>query len=81
MDYRDIKTKFPGLVEYYDADARASYGYDADTGVLVTYDSAAVIRDKTAYIKAKGLGGVMFWVLGADDDNNTLLTAMSQGLA
>lgn len=80
IDYRDIKKTYPNLKEYYDPYSKASYGYDAASGVFVSYDSAQVISDKAAYLKQQGLGGFMFWVLGADDDQNTLLTAISRGL-
>jgi hypothetical protein len=39
------------------------------------------IAAKTAYLKQKGLGGFMYWFIGGDDDQNTLLSTMSEGLA
>lgn len=81
VDYRKIKATYPNLKEYYDSTNKASYGYDAAAGVLVSYDNTQAIADKTAYIKAKGMGGAMFWVLGGDDDQNTLLSAIHKGLA
>ena len=36
------------------------------------------MRQKTAYIKRKGLGGVMVWSL--DGDDGTLIDAIHRGL-
>ncbi|KAG2483350.1 hypothetical protein HYH03_017798 [Edaphochlamys debaryana] len=80
IDYGKIRSTYPGLQSYYDEDSKASYGYDPATGVFVTYDDERVIADKVAYIKARGLGGAMFWVLGGDDDSQTLLRAVYNGL-
>ena len=43
-----------------------------------SYDDPQVVAQKTAYVKSKGLGGVMVWEL--DGDDGTLTAAVDTGL-
>lgn len=56
----------PGAVETVDDEAVASYCYDAQKQLLVTYDSVEVARRKADWIKSLGLGGAMWWESSAD---------------
>lgn len=51
-----------GAAERYDAEAGASYSYDAAQRKLVTYDNIDMARKKAEWIKNEGLGGAMWWV-------------------
>ncbi|MGH3712028.1 MAG: glycoside hydrolase family 18 protein [Micromonosporaceae bacterium] len=75
-DYKVIATK-PGN-RYYDHRAVAVWYFDGTT--FWTYDDPQVIRVKTRYIKARGLGGAMVWSLDGDDAQGTLTSALHSGL-
>lgn len=82
----ELKTTYPGLVEYWDDDAKAPYLY-ANNGAFFTYDNPRSIAEKANYIKANGLGGFIGWMQSQDAETitgsgvrNTLTTAMKEGL-
>ncbi|MFD7322448.1 glycoside hydrolase family 18 protein [Streptomyces sp. NPDC059875] len=47
-----------------------------DGTTLWTYDDPQVLRTKSAYVRAKGLGGAMFWSLDGDTPDGELITAV-----
>lgn len=55
-----------GTQEYHDEEAGATYCYDAEKRVLVTYDTVEMARKKAGWIKKQGLGGAMWWESSAD---------------
>lgn len=63
-DYK--KLPLEGAEERTDAEAVASYCYNAGSRVLVTYDTKAMAKTKAEYIKQRGLGGGMWWESSAD---------------
>lgn len=63
----------------WDAEARAPYLWDESEGRFVTYDDPESIREKTRYIKAQRLGGIMYWE-HSHDPQEVLLTAIVEGL-
>ena len=73
-DYKIIAAT-PGK-RYYDPRAVATWFFDGKT--FWTYDDPQVLRAKTVYIRARGLGGAMAWSL--DGDDGTLTKALAQGL-
>jgi chitinase len=73
-DYKVLKNR-PGT-RYRDTAAGALWLYDGTS--WWSYDDPTVIAQKTAYVKTKGLGGVMVWEL--DGDDGTLMTAVDAGL-
>ena len=68
---------YPG---FRDPVAQAYWVYSASAGVFWSYDDPASLRNKTDYIKNKGLAGAMSWELSDDDSAATLLTALANGL-
>lgn len=56
----------PGLTQYYDAGAGASFAYSPSSGLWISYDNETAVRAKAAYVKTQGLGGLMAWALGQD---------------
>ncbi|KAJ9481028.1 hypothetical protein VN97_g12483 [Penicillium thymicola] len=44
----------------------ASYCYNSDSRVFISYDTPEIAREKGEYIKSKGLGGGMWWELSGD---------------
>lgn len=68
-----------GYVRYWDARAQAPWLWNAKTRHFITYDDPQSIAAKMAYIKAKHLGGIMYWEQTADPSDE-LLDDMWRGL-
>jgi chitinase len=69
VSYRDQATWLSadsGWTYHWDPVARAPWSYNAQKGLMATYDDTASVRLKTLYALQKGLGGVMFWQLTED---------------
>ena len=65
-----------GFVRYWDPVAQAPYLYNATDSVFITYDDTMSVRLKTKYAFDNGLGGIMFWQIGADTPNDGLVDAI-----
>jgi chitinase len=65
-----------GYVRYWDPIAKAPYLYSAKDSVFITYDDTMSVRLKTKYAAGLGLGGIMFWQLGADAPQDGLVDAI-----
>jgi chitinase len=50
-----------GFTRYWDADAKAPYLWNPTTRTFISYADEASFEPKVAYVKEKGLAGVMFW--------------------
>ena len=75
-DYKALPR--PGTAEErYDAAAGATYSYDAAARVMVSYDTADMVGRKVAYLKAKGMGGAMFWEASGDRNDTKGLIGTS----
>ena len=69
-DHRSLVRRQPesnGFRRLLHPEARVPFLYNPATGVWITYDDTASIAEKVAYVRARGLGGVMAWELGGDD--------------
>jgi GH18 family chitinase len=80
-DYRAIVRRQPeanGFRRVLHPEARVPFLYNATTLTWVTYDDAESIGEKVAYVRERGLGGVMAWELGGDD--GTLIRTIHRGL-
>ena len=66
-----------GFVRYWDDTAKAPYLFDGST--FITFDDAESIAHKCAYIKEKGLLGLMYWEHSCDP-SGTLLKAIADKL-
>jgi chitinase len=73
-DYK--KLKLLNYPSFRDPKSKAFWIFDGTT--FWSYDDPQAINDKMTYIKAKGLGGAMFWSL--DGDDGTLVDAVYKGL-
>jgi chitinase len=62
--YKDLPR--PGAVEMYDDVAMASYSFDPAKGELVSYDTPRSAIEKVRYLRAKRLGGTVFWEASGD---------------
>ena len=59
---------------------QASSAFDPSTATFYSYDNEQAISAKAKFIHANKLGGFMFWFMGADDAQNTLLSAIHRTL-
>ena len=66
-----------GFVRYWDDVAKAPYLFDGST--FISFDDAESIAQKCAYIKEKGLLGLMYWEHSCDP-SGTLLKAIADNL-
>ena len=62
------------LTEYWDDVAKAAYYYSPSTGYFYTCDNARSIQAKAAYVKQKGLGGLISWMASLDSTNELTQT-------
>ncbi len=77
--YKDFEKEYAlenGFVYFWDDVAKAPYLYNAQEKIFVTFDNPRSLREKVAYVREKGLNGIMFWELTHDLSNGGLLDAI-----
>ncbi|MEV7414238.1 glycoside hydrolase family 18 protein [Streptomyces sp. NPDC089919] len=79
-DYKELKELAADPRYRLYRDRRGGHAWLFDGTTLWTYDDPQVLRDKARYVRARGLGGAMFWSLDADTPDGELITAVDQGL-
>ncbi len=73
LDYAAVQQLVSkGIRPLWDEQSHASYLYDTETGLVVTYDDNRSILEKVDFALAKNLGGVMFWELSQDRGGDLL---------
>jgi chitinase len=80
--YQELAEKFigkQGFVRFWDARAQAPYLWNEKSQVFITYDDPQSIAVKARYVLAHRLGGIMFWELSQDRDDE-LLDVVARGL-
>jgi chitinase len=80
--YAELADKFigrQGFVRYWDDRAKAPYLWNDASRTFITYDDPQSIGIKAAYVKAHHLGGMMFWEL-SQDRNDELLDVVEKSL-
>ena len=81
FDYKELKDGYlDTYTRSWDADAQATWLYNATTGIFIGYDDPESIAAKAGYAKDQGLAGVMIWEL-SQDDNGELLNAIQHGFS
>lgn len=73
--WRDLVANYidkNGYVRHWDEQAQAPYLWNATTRTFVSYEDPQSLRAKADFIKAKGLGGVMYWEQSLDRDEELL---------
>ncbi len=61
-----------GYVRYWDATADVPYLWNAQTSVFISYDDPQSLAIKARFVKAHGLGGIMYWEQSQDLDGQLL---------
>ncbi|MHC0441450.1 glycoside hydrolase family 18 protein [Flavobacterium sp. 3-210] len=69
-------TEANGWKYFWDDKAKAPYWYNEKEKVFATGDDLASIKAKTEYVKAKKLGGIMFWELPLDKTRDGMVNAI-----
>ena len=65
-DIRTDYTEADGYITYWDSVARASYKYNEQNKIFITYDDGRSVAAKTDYVTEKKLNGIFFWELRLD---------------
>jgi len=80
--YQDIEDNYlVSSTRSFDKEAQVPWLYDANTGIMISYEDPESLAAKTNYAISNGLGGVMIWELGSDDGEDTLVNAVAAALA
>nr|BAM67137.1 chitinase [Paenibacillus sp. FPU-7] len=82
FDFYDLEANYinkNGYTRYWNDVAKVPYLYNPSGGTFISYDDVESLGYKTAFIKAKGLGGGMFWEFSGDR-NKTLLNKVANDL-
>ena len=61
----------------YDEKAEAPYFYNEKERTFVTFENERSLKAKVQYVKAQKFLGIMFWEYPCDDENSTLLKAIT----
>ncbi|HEY0333529.1 MAG TPA: glycosyl hydrolase family 18 protein [Stenotrophomonas sp.] len=81
ISWRDIANTRLGnkaWTRQWDASAQAPTLWNASTHQFISYDDPQSLRAKIDYVRAKGLGGVMYWEYRQDRDE-ALLDVLVEG--
>lgn len=82
--WKTVKSQFltsPDWVRYWSATAQAPWLYNVKQHILFTYDDPQSLAIKADFSRREHLRGIMIWVLGEDDAQNTLLNTLVRHLA
>lgn len=79
-DIRNMLAADLGYVRYFSEDSKVPWLYHPQQHIFVSYEDAESLRYKVAYLRQYHLAGVMFWHLGQDDTQATLLRTLHQAL-
>ena len=81
FDYSDLVDNYlPTYTRHWHEEAKVPWLYNADTGIMISYDDPESLALKVDYVREQRLGGVMLWDLSSDDDEGTLLGVLYEGL-
>lgn len=81
FDWKDLSTNYIATYQrFWNAEVSAPWLYDADAGVMISYDDPTSLATKAAYVAANSLGGVMIWPLSADDAQGSLVNSVYNAL-
>lgn len=75
-DYASVYSPAEGYIYSWDHIAEAPIFYNEEKKIFVTFDDKRSVTSKVRYIKSRRLGGIMFWQLSQDSDEDSLLEAI-----
>ncbi|WP_405799229.1 glycoside hydrolase family 18 protein [Streptomyces sp. NBC_01506] len=79
-DYEVLKKLADSGAYTVHRDVRNGHAWLFDGTTMWTYDDPQVLRTKSAYVRAKGLGGAMFWSLDGDTPDGELIKTVDRTL-
>ncbi|KAF1933954.1 glycoside hydrolase family 18 protein [Didymella exigua CBS 183.55] len=78
-DYKALPADGGGV--FHDQTVGASWSYDEERRLMVSYDTPAMVRVKANHIREKGLGGAMYWESSGDrKGEGSLISTFVQGV-
>jgi chitinase len=79
--FQDIEdNSLPSYTRDWDDEAQAPWLYNDDTEIMISYEDPQSLPAKAGYALSNQLGGIMIWELAADDNESTLLNAVTSVL-
>jgi len=63
-----------GFTRYWDEAAKVPYLYNPEKRIFVSYEDPESLKLKCQYVRAQGLGGIMFWEYFGDSQGKLLQT-------
>ncbi|MBL8130231.1 MAG: glycoside hydrolase family 18 protein [Anaerolineae bacterium] len=84
FEYGDLAANYVGSAAYqrfWNETAQVPWLYNADEGIMISYDDPESLAIKAEYVRQNHLGGVMFWELSHDSADAALLNAIYETLS
>ena len=75
VSWRQIRREFldkGGYVRHWDEAAQSAWLWNAAERRMISYDDPQALQAKAAFVRARGLGGVMYWEQSTDPDEQLL---------
>ena len=75
VSWRQIERDFldrNGFVRHWDEAAQSAWLWNAAERRMISYDDPQALRAKAAFVRERGLGGVMYWEQSTDPDEQLL---------
>ncbi|MBS4197950.1 glycoside hydrolase family 18 protein [Lederbergia citri] len=69
-----------GFKRYWNNDAKVPYLYSEEKREFISFDDSESIKEKVHFITENALAGAMVWELSEDDETQTLMKAVRDGL-
>jgi chitinase len=79
-NYNVLKSLSSFTHHYDPLSGLAHWIYNPQTKTFYSYDDDLAVFVKALYVRARGLGGAMFWDLSGDDIKGTLINSIHAGL-
>lgn len=82
LSWRELSTDYvdrQGFVRHWDAQAQAPFLWNAQSRRFISYDDPQSLRAKAAFVRKRGLGGIMYWEHRQNADEQ-LLDVVREGL-
>jgi chitinase len=79
FEYRDLKDHYLArYARYFHDEAKVPWLFNAQTGVMISYDDPESLGIKAEYARDQGLGGNMIWELSTDDHEHSLVSSLDK---